>query len=278
MSNKHTAASLLLGMILMGSACAQEQLTNGNFESFTSNHVPTSWNFVAGDGSGSQVVGSSPFTNIYPTGNYSFQLSDDTGATVTPWLQQSFNPQSGMLQVSFDFMVPTQYYGNTWAFLPTSSTAGGYFSDLLIGGSNQTFSLQDASGVVNITALASNTWYQVTTTLDLNNFTYSGSISSFGGGALDTHTWSGRSLYSTTGNLALSPQLASLLFSDQPQAGTNNPIDLDNFSVMPATTAVPEPSGTILGFVGMALLGLLRGRGRKVWGGRSAVLSGWGLF
>ncbi len=88
------------------------------------------------------------------------------------------------------------------------------------------------------------TWYNVQLALDLKNYTYSGTITPYGG---SSYVISSRGLYGTH-------QMINQIFSDSYGNTENAPgHDIDNFGL--STTAIPEPGMVILMSTG--IIGLL---------------------
>jgi hypothetical protein len=221
-----------------------EILMNGDLEAYLFGQ-PSSWIYLAGDGISAQTNESSPFTNIYQAGSSSVLLTDGAAANVGPRLSQSFSSVSGSVNLNFDFKL-SALAGDPWLVLP-SATDGFIANNIRIGGSNGNFSISNGFGpVADITSLTAGTWYQVSTTLDLTNSKYSGSITPFGGAST---TWSDFVLNGNAHDL-VSVTIEDAVFA----AATNGAIKVDNFSLSPSNisvAAVPETSTWVMGFLAL---------------------------
>lgn len=238
-----------------------EILQNGNLETFVSGQ-PSSWDYLytgGGDGMATKTNGSSPFTNIYPAGTSSLLLADGPAYNSGPGISQSFSSVSGTVNLSFDFKLSAMA-GDPWLILPTSThgLTSHFLTNIRVGGSDGTFSIGNAGSMTNISPLSAGTWYQVSTTLDLANSKYSGSITTYGGSST---MWTNFNLRSDVHDLT-SITIEDAVFA----AATNGAITVDNFSLSASNAsvvAVPETSTWVMGFLALGAVTFLIRRKSK---------------
>jgi hypothetical protein len=237
--------ALLISLTLLSSldqATAQEELVNGNFESF-SGGLPTGWGYES-DNVGPAVLQSSaftsPFTSVYPAGNYSILLSNKPTVSPLPQLYQYYTAFNGNFSLSFDFRLGAAPQGNAWAVLPLST--GGVVPFNLFVDRGGEFAATDAYSINNIASLNPNTWYHVAVAGSISGGEYSGTIMPFGGTAV---SWSDYSFLSSINVLS-----GISIDNDVEADVANTPTYFDNFSV----NAVPEPSAAAVAVVATGAL------------------------
>ena len=251
-------AATLAFTVGIGASARASIIVNGDFEGGTTGGVPNGWSFddngdtnatVAVD---SGTVGESAFTS----GSQSARLSNDTdndGSAGSQSFNQSFDPVSGQLQYVFDFYLddstPNDTHwnaqlrgdGNTnQAFAYNIDHHGytepaGQFTLIARGGN-------DAQEIV----LDAQAWYRVTTNLDTDTQTFSGTLENTGG--LVT-TITSKTFQQTVNAFDLAR------FTDGGAGDDGSPINIDNVSL------IPEPSSLLL--LGLGAVTMLNWRKRR---------------
>jgi hypothetical protein len=236
--------TLVLATFVSQPLRANELLTNGGLESFSFG-APTSWAYTAGDGPiNTQSAVVSPFDG----GSSAVLLNDGPAVDFTPWLRQSFTPQTEAIRFQADFSVES-LTGKPW-FLYLAGNGGSTAFGFSIDDANNSFSLDSLSGVTTIAPLVAGQWYRVEGHADLQTHTLTGTLTPYGSAAIAYS--SPFPTYRTTFDQI---GIADLF----PSSGQSNPnIHLDNFSVL----GVPEPSALLLGIVGASLAMLPARRNR----------------
>ncbi len=224
-------STCLVVLTLSVLASRAEQMTNGNFETFSAG-VPTSWNYQRGAGDAANLESSvvSPFTGVYPASTRSVLLTDGAGTGSTPQLKNFFAATPGAFAMSFDFRLGgSALAGDPWVVAPLG-ISGLVAFDLFLDNEG-TFRVTDGFTQNIITPLALSTWYHVQINGSTVGGVYSGSITPFGGAPI---AW---------GNKAFINSLADIrtmsVFDNSNGAISNDPLYLDNMSF---AAAVPEPA------------------------------------
>ncbi|MFW5803538.1 MAG: PEP-CTERM sorting domain-containing protein [Verrucomicrobiota bacterium] len=221
-------------------------ITNGDFEGGETDGVPNGWNFDDAGEDGAEVlldsstVGESAFTS----GSQSARLPD--GDTDQQTLYQAFDPFAGQLTFVFDF------------YLDDDVPKTAHWNAHLDGNDNQAFAYNidhsdkgdDEDSQFTLVArggdeaqdivLDSETWYRVTTNLDTDTQTFSGTIESTS------------EVIATIGSKTFQNEVTAVdqvRFVDGYGGKENSPLNIDNVSV------IPEPASLmLLALGGVALL------------------------
>jgi hypothetical protein len=200
---------------------AIQNLVNGSFSA--GSLLP----WTVADGSPSIASDNSPFTNIYPSNGNALRINK-------PWLSSRRAIQAsysfgalGADAVTFSYDFKTSNNLQDVLFVQNVLQTANIVI-FRMGAPDGKFTLEDGSGTSGITTLSANTWYNVQATFNRDTWTYSGTITSFGGTPV---SWSNRAL------LGASTSLGGLLLDQTDISFWDNTTIYDNFSVQTSNPA-----------------------------------------
>jgi hypothetical protein len=235
----------ILGFLASCALPACRAFVNGDFESGSYGPgVPAYWKGNAGDGSMPVLTPTplSPFTNIYPPGASAIVFKDGVGDSNFPNLAQPWSPSSARMELTFDFCVDA-VSNAPWKVSLGDSTKSLAFHINAAGGF--VYSADTGAMVMSLTA---GKWYQLRAVVDTTTHTFSGSLTEFGGPAVQF-----------SGALPSGPLINQLVIQDF-SASQSPDLHMDNVSLR----SVPEPrTWAVLG-CGISLLLARRSRLRMI--------------
>jgi hypothetical protein len=209
--------------IVPASQFATQNLVNGSFSA--GSLLP----WTVASGSPSIASDNSPFTNIYPSDGKALQINKPSWSSSRA-IKASYSfgaLGADTVTVNYDFKTSRNLQDILFVQNALQTASIAIFRMRTQDGK---FTLEDGSGTSGITTLSANTWYNVQATFNRNTWTYSGTITSFGGSPV---SWSNRALLGAATSLgSLQLDQASVSFFN------SNTTTYDNFSVQ--TSSPPK--------------------------------------
>lgn len=195
---------------------ANENVVNGGFSS----GAIAPWTTYAGTAVVSRAD-NSPFTNIYASDGKCMQINKSSGTKGFNGCIDLGGLGADTVTVNYDFNLQT--VGIWMEVLAVQGRGIGNICIFIMDTSSNQFHLVDGSGDSDLITLEANTWYNVQATFNTINWTYSGSITRYGG---STVTWTNRALMGNSYGA-----IGGLLLDEWNPSAASNVIKYDNFSV-----------------------------------------------